>query len=258
MVSLLAKVKFNAESDYLVFAGDMISKGPDSLKVLDFARSHGAGCVRGNHEDRILLHHEQLQRGRRYKKRQDKEKHHQANLPGYKKTGVSSGGYNADLEDDMEMDDIRQEDVPSEQLIVEDYEPDSGPDSEPNSSPFENSQLRTDQKLARKLTKKQVAWLNACPIVLRMNNVFHIGQVEVVHAGLIHGVSLEDQDPIAIMNMRTLDRRCHLPSDRTNGQHWADRWNRGEEKIAKGRKHTTVMFVCLVSYLVFNRANLVI
>lgn len=257
MVSVLVKIKYNAKSDYLVFAGDMISKGPDSLKVLDFARSHGAGCVRGNHEDRILLHHDQLQRGRRYKKQQDKEKkdkkHNQANLPSHKKTGVPLGGYNADLEDDMEMDDMQQEDVLSKRLIVEDYESDFGLDSEPKSSLFENSQLRTDQKLARKLTRKQVAWLKACPVVLRMDNLFDRGQFEIVHAGLIHGVDLEDQDPNAIMNMRTLDRRCHLPSDRSTGQHWADQWNRGEEKIKKGGKHTTVVFVCLVSYLVLDR-----
>jgi hypothetical protein len=33
----------------------MIIKGPDSAGVIDFARSVGASCVRGNHEDRTLL-----------------------------------------------------------------------------------------------------------------------------------------------------------------------------------------------------------
>jgi hypothetical protein len=33
----------------------MIFKGPDSLGVIDLARSAGASCVRGNHEDRTLL-----------------------------------------------------------------------------------------------------------------------------------------------------------------------------------------------------------
>src|SRR5947207_3424837 len=33
----------------------MISKGPDSFGVIDLARNMNASCVRGNHEDRVLL-----------------------------------------------------------------------------------------------------------------------------------------------------------------------------------------------------------
>lgn len=248
MVSLLAKVKFNVESDYLILAGDMISKGPDSLKVLDLARDHGAGCVRGNHEDRILIHHHQLQEGKKKEKEKEKEKkekkkHNKSKNPMHK-TGVSLRNYNPDLKDDMEMDDMEMEDDGPSQQFSKDYEP----DSEPDSSPFETSQLRTDQKLARKLTRKQAAWLNACPLVLRMNKIAGIGQVNVVHAGLVHGVKLEDQDANAIMNMRTLDHRCHLPSSRSDGQHWAKLWNREEKKTEKGGEHTTVMFVTQFFY----------
>jgi hypothetical protein len=52
---LLKKLDFDQRRDHLVFAGDMISKGPDSPSVVDLARSVGASCVRGNHEDRTLL-----------------------------------------------------------------------------------------------------------------------------------------------------------------------------------------------------------
>lgn len=246
MVSLLTKVKFNVESDYLILAGDMISKGPDSLKVLDLIRSHGAGCVRGNHEDRILLHYHQLQE----KKKQEKKKKNQklnksdkSKKPAHK-TGMSSRDYNAYLEDNMEMDDMEQEDDdPSRRFTGEDYEF----DDKLNSSPFKTDQFRTDQKLARKLTRKQVKWLDACPLVLRMKKVSDLGQVEIVHAGLVHGVQLEDQDPNAIMNMRTLDHRCHLPTNRANGQHWANLWNREENKIVKEGEHTTVMSATPIS-----------
>lgn len=243
VVSLLAKVGFNVESDYLILAGDMISKGPDSLKVLDLVRNHGAGCVRGNHEDRILTHYHQLQEKKKGKKdkkeKKEKKKHNKSKNPRHKAV-MSPRDYNPDLKDDMEMDDMElEDDDPSQQFIGEDYEP----DSELNPSPFETDQLRTDQKLARKLTRKQAAWLDACPLVLRMNKISNLGQVNVVHAGLVHGVKLEDQDPNAIMNMRTLDHRCHLPTSRSDGQHWANLWNRGEKKMEKGGQHTTVMFV---------------
>jgi hypothetical protein len=49
------KISFDQQSDHLVFAGDMIFKGPDSGGVIDYAISIGASCVRGNHEDRTLL-----------------------------------------------------------------------------------------------------------------------------------------------------------------------------------------------------------
>ncbi|KAM0275973.1 hypothetical protein ACHAQH_007236 [Verticillium albo-atrum] len=41
--------------DHLVFAGDMLNKGPDAPGVLDLLLRHNASAVRGNHEDRVLL-----------------------------------------------------------------------------------------------------------------------------------------------------------------------------------------------------------
>ncbi|HVJ91949.1 MAG TPA: metallophosphoesterase family protein [Labilithrix sp.] len=40
--------------DRLVFVGDLVVRGPDSLGVLDIARTTGALVVRGNHEQRLL------------------------------------------------------------------------------------------------------------------------------------------------------------------------------------------------------------
>jgi hypothetical protein len=55
LVALLERVQFNKKVDHLVTTGDMISKGPDSLGTVDLLRSMGASCVRGKHEDYILL-----------------------------------------------------------------------------------------------------------------------------------------------------------------------------------------------------------
>ena len=51
--SLLARVAF-ASGDRLVFVGDLIARGPDSLGVLDVARRTGAIVVRGNHEQKLI------------------------------------------------------------------------------------------------------------------------------------------------------------------------------------------------------------
>ncbi|KAK7519826.1 Ser/Thr protein phosphatase family [Phyllosticta citriasiana] len=60
LVELLAKVNFHPTSDHLILTGDMVSKGPDSPGVVDLARDMQASCVRGNHEDRVLLTHKSL------------------------------------------------------------------------------------------------------------------------------------------------------------------------------------------------------
>jgi hypothetical protein len=50
---LLDKVAF-ATGDRLVFVGDLVARGPDSLGVLDIVRRTGALVVRGNHEQKLL------------------------------------------------------------------------------------------------------------------------------------------------------------------------------------------------------------
>jgi hypothetical protein len=51
--SLLDRIAFTA-GDRLVFVGDLIARGPDTLGVLDVARRTGAVIVRGNHEEKLL------------------------------------------------------------------------------------------------------------------------------------------------------------------------------------------------------------
>jgi hypothetical protein len=51
--ALLDRVGFSC-GDRLVFVGDLIARGPDSLGVLDVVRRTGAVVVRGNHEQKLL------------------------------------------------------------------------------------------------------------------------------------------------------------------------------------------------------------
>lgn len=59
--ALLKKLHFDPSTDHLIALGDVVSKGPDSLGVIDLLRRYEASCVRGNHEDRLLLVTEDLQ-----------------------------------------------------------------------------------------------------------------------------------------------------------------------------------------------------
>lgn len=51
--ALLDRVAFST-GDRLVFVGDLVARGPDTLGVLDIARRTGAIVVRGNHEQNLL------------------------------------------------------------------------------------------------------------------------------------------------------------------------------------------------------------
>jgi hypothetical protein len=51
--ALLERVAFGS-GDRLIFVGDLVVRGPDSLGVLDVARRTGAIVVRGNHEQKLL------------------------------------------------------------------------------------------------------------------------------------------------------------------------------------------------------------
>jgi hypothetical protein len=54
LLMLLAKCKFYPESDRLIFVGDLVAKGPDSLGCLRLASDLNASSVIGNHEVKVL------------------------------------------------------------------------------------------------------------------------------------------------------------------------------------------------------------
>lgn len=165
MVKLLDKIEFStADGDHLILTGDIISKGPDSGGVVDLARELGASCVRGNHEDRILLLRHDLM--------------------------VTMDAPSTGDEKNVKLRE------PSEKEALE-------------------------RALAQSLTDEQARWLNSCPVILDVGLIPGMGQVVVVHAGLVPGVELEKQDPFTVMTMRTLDLDTHVPSDSSEGMNWA-------------------------------------
>lgn len=77
-----------------------------------------------------------------------------------------------------------------------------------------------ERSLARQLTDEQAEWLEACPVILKVGNVKDMGEVVVVHGGLVPGVQLENQDPSLVMTMRTVDLATHVPSASSKGISW--------------------------------------
>lgn len=163
VVELLDKVSFDKNNgDHLIFAGDIINKGPDSLGVVDLARQLSASCVRGNHEDRVLLLRRQMEAANTLASNDDEEN-------------------------------------------VESL----------------SAKKRSERALARALTDEQSQWLERCPVILNVGAVPDMGQVVVVHGGLVPGVELEKQDPYSVMNMRTIDPDTNAPHSSQKGMNWA-------------------------------------
>ena len=168
--NLLHKLSYHPTTDHLIVTGDIITKGPasGSLRTLHFLRTHSTSCVRGNHDDRILLHYSQLS-------------------------------------------------LPPRTLL-------------PNTpiSPAE-SRIRAERRLAQRIPKADAEWLDACPLILTAEGVPALGDLAVVHAGLVPGVGLESQEPTVVMNIRSLDKEGR-GRGKQGRRHWAKVWNKVEGK----------------------------
>ncbi|KAL9130152.1 MAG: hypothetical protein Q9217_001587 [Psora testacea] len=217
LVALLAELQYEARTDHLIFTGDMISKGPSSPAVVDLAISAHASCVRGNHEDRVLLTYRDLSA--------------HSSSSSKKKTPPPAPGIPEDAS------------VPEEQADGEEkLEGDAS--SEPDHELFSRLDW-VDQHLARQLNKRQIEYLSQCPVILDIGQIAGMGDVHVVHAGLVPGVRLERQDPIGVMHMRTVDLDTHVPSSSGKGTAWfkalVKLWNK-YQNFLPAQKRSTIIY----------------
>ncbi|KAG5291870.1 serine/threonine phosphatase [Histoplasma ohiense] len=180
--TLLQNVNFEPrQGDHLIFTGDLIAKGPKSTGVVDLARKFHASCVRGNHEDRVLLTRRHIQ------------------------AEASTKSERSAAEEPDQIDD--------------DIEP-----------------ANRERALANELTDEQAKWLDACPVMLKVGFIKHMGEVVVVHGGLVPGIDLESQDPTTVMSMRTIDIFSHVPSASSKGVSWTKLFNKHQTMLAVSRQ----------------------
>ncbi|KAF3480108.1 bis(5'-nucleosyl)-tetraphosphatase, symmetrical [Arthroderma uncinatum] len=198
---LLVQVSFNREKgDHLIFTGDIISKGPKSVEVVQLAREYHASCVRGNHEDRVLLTRREIA------SQSSKSPHRR--VSGNEAAGEEIEGSAT---------------ISSKHGKLED-------------------KVHT---LARQLSGEDTEWLESCPVILKVGSIKGMGDVVVVHGGLLPGVPLERQDPSSVMHMRTIDLDTHTPSNsQTAGTAWSKVFDEHQSRISKekGSQPTTVIY----------------
>lgn len=192
LLALLDKVGYNPQHDHIVAVGDIVNKGPDSAGVIDFMMAQNASCVRGNHDDRIVLM---------------AKEHGSSVVKPNKQRPLSS----------QDLDKLK-------------------------------SSREKERDLAKSLTKKQIAYLASLPLILRVGNVPSMGDIVVVHGGLVPGVPYDNQDPVSIMNTRIIDFKTHVPSSKHKEKGctaWYKLWNKYEKLLSlksKNARHTTVIY----------------
>lgn len=175
---LLEEVRFdNTKGDHLIFTGDLVNKGPDSAGVVALAMELGAHSVRGNHEDRVLLAHAAMTK-------EPSGAELEATVAAFDKFKINENDGEADPAAALEAHQAAEAAL--------------------------SKGDRRDRETARSLSDEQVRWLARLPIILRIGPVPRGAEAPgfenlvVVHAGLVPNVSLENQDPWAVMNMRTI------------------------------------------------------
>ncbi|KAJ5746285.1 hypothetical protein N7520_011467 [Penicillium odoratum] len=217
--ALLDKVGFNKnKGDYLILVGDLVNKGSDSPGVVDLAIKLGASAVRGNHENAVLN---------------------------------AAAAINAPKE-------ILQGDLTGSLAVPENQEADlsGGTVRDPEIS---NKSLSTTigmtvkpspatHSTALALSKHQLDWLAALPLILRVKLPPGLSPslgdtLVVAHAGLVPGIPLEEQNPHAVMHVRSLVRKSDedgfMPAEVSGEESWVGEWDRWQDKLAS---KTTVVF----------------
>ena len=185
--ALLKKTGFEkVKGDHLVFAGDMVNKGPDSAGVVKLAMDLDASAVRGNHEDRVIL---------TWTAMKDRSARSSARGADDNATGDTDGGDSAAVAKAHAH--ARRDDDPATLDTLE-------------QEPFAHSD-QGERDTVASLSSRQLQWLSSLPVILRLGRIpgaesppWNSGNVVVVHGGLTPGVPLENQDPWMVMNMRGL------------------------------------------------------
>lgn len=215
---LLDKVSFDkSKGDHLILVGDLVNKGPDSSGVVDLAIKLGASAVRGNHENAVL--------------------NAAAEINATRDNLLHSG----DLNGSPAVPENPAADLPGDN--VRDFET---PDKSTSTT---TTGATTSHSTASVLSTRQLDWLAALPLILRVK-LPHVptssfgDTLIVVHAGLVPGISLEDQDTHAVMHIRSVvrtsdDEAGFVPAEISGEESWAMEWDRWQDSL---ESKTTVIF----------------
>ncbi|KAI0467397.1 Metallo-dependent phosphatase [Xylaria cf. heliscus] len=227
--ALLHKVEFSAsQGDTVVFAGDLVNKGPDSAGVVALAMRIGAFGVRGNHEERVQQAWEYLEAKERERGKRGVDDDSDSGDDGTEGEITTHAKDAGGEESDGAQNSISEKELGREE--EEQGKDDDDDDSSQSTSHEKKHKKKKGKKrkgkdkdkkkkqkghkhkphhkdlvTAKSLKPEQRDWLSRLPLILRIGDLGpRYGELLVVHAGLVPGIPLEAQDPEAVMTMRTI------------------------------------------------------
>lgn len=115
------------------------------------------------------------------------------------------------------------------------------------SAALEKAHSDTTIKTAAALSARQLQWLSSLPMILRIDlqaqqNSSSLAKIIVVHAGLVPGVPLDQQDPHAVMHMRSLvtENGVFVAAEDYGEEGWAAAWERAQEDLGESQRSLVV------------------
>ncbi|KAF9336750.1 hypothetical protein BG006_007527 [Podila minutissima] len=214
----LVKTGYDRRRDSLILAGDLVAKGPRSLKVIDRAIELGARCVRGNHDDKVI-------RWRGYLD----------SLSAREVAQLDSDSGDDDEDMDVNIDDINNEDINN----LKRKKPRTPSDLDRKSEHYD---------IARRMSTRQYDYLRSCPLILTVPRELSVHNIpiHVVHAGIDPRRNILHQKPWVLVNVRNLLKDGTPSRTRKNGQSWATAFNKLHSN--KGRSRTSREFLVVYGH----------
>ncbi|KAF3175651.1 hypothetical protein TWF788_008365 [Orbilia oligospora] len=232
------------ERAHIILTGDFISKGPDSVALLDMLISMNVSCVRGNHEDELMRVYWKLQTRTDGGEIGEDEGSETKEIEGAVKESEGSNeketplGKRDDSDDSKDKDD--DEDKEHDQRHKKHKNKDKKKKKHKHKNKHKKKYKHSDIVLAKSLKPRHAKFIDSCPLILKLNNVSNLGDIAVVHAGIMPGVELKDQQPSVLMNVRTFVK--NHPTSGRKGMHWSKMWNEFVAKRPSGQKPLTIVY----------------
>ncbi|GJJ72522.1 hypothetical protein EMPS_04880 [Entomortierella parvispora] len=211
----LKQIGYDGTKDNLILAGDLVAKGPQSVEVIDRARSLNAKCVRGNHDDKVI----------RWK--------------GYLDSLSPSQKSMLEMDSKSRPDVLDDENAPEYDADV----PSVRPLAQMRDIPADLVENSEHHRIASKMNDDQYQYLLSCPLVLTLPKEMsvHKTPVHVLHAGIDPSKDIEHQLPWVLVNVRNILKDGTPSRKKKKGQGWASEFNNEHSRfVGKGQDYLVV------------------
>lgn len=259
LMQLMHKVDYDKSNDVIVFLGDMITKGYDSLGVVDFAIKHGAYCVRGNHEDEILsmyASHYDIKMPKTFppfasatamtagdRPTATLKPTKGPPVPDKPKKASADKRSDAAAEAAEAIEMFNAVDMAAD-INGDDLSSEEGSEQDPTLDAQGARNEERDLPLVKKMKKRHVKYLASCPAILQLGQVSKRGvEAVAVHGGLLWDeLDLEKQDIYDVLRIRSI-----VPPDYSKGSEnpedgiaWFAKWN--DEQLQRKKQNRLEVF----------------